>query len=68
MMAKISVKGKDIAPLYKWLTQKSENGVEDASVSWNFQKFLIDENGNWIASFSPNIDPLSEKIISKITQ
>ncbi len=68
MMAKISVKGKDIAPLYKWLTQKSENGVEDASVSWNFQKFLIDENGNWIASFSPNTDPLSEKIISKITQ
>lgn len=68
MMAKISVKGKDIAPLYKWLTRKSENGVEDASVSWNFQKFLIDENGNWIASFSPNIDPLSEKIISKITQ
>lgn len=68
MMAKISVKGKDIAPLYKWLTQKSENGVEDASVSWNFQKFLIDENGNWIASFSPNTDPLSEKIINKITQ
>lgn len=68
MMAKISVKGKDIAPLYQWLTQKSENGVEDAKVSWNFQKFFIDENGNWVASFSPTIDPMSEKIISLITQ
>lgn len=68
MMAKISVKGKDIAPLYQWLTQKSENGVEDAKVSWNFQKFLIDENGNWVASFSPTTDPMSEKIISLITQ
>ena len=68
MMAKISVKGKDIAPLYKWLTEKSENGVEDAKVSWNFQKFLIDENGNWVASFSPNTDPLSEKITNLITQ
>lgn len=68
MMAKISVKGKDIAPLYKWLTQKSENGVEDAKVAWNFQKFFIDEQGNWVASFSPTTDPLSEKITSLITK
>lgn len=43
MMAKISVKGKDIAPLYQWLTHKSENGVSDAKIGWNFHKFLIDE-------------------------
>ena len=45
MMAKISVKGKDIAPLYQWLTHKSENGVSDAKIGWNFHKFLIEENG-----------------------
>lgn len=68
MMAKISVKGKDMAPLYKWLTEKSENGVENAKVGWNFHKFLIDENGNWIASYSSNTDPLSEKIVDWITR
>lgn len=45
MMAKISVKGKEIAPLYQWLTEKKLNGKEDASAQWNFQKFMIDENG-----------------------
>jgi glutathione peroxidase len=50
MMPKISVKGDDIAPVYKWLTSKSENGKSDAEVTWNFQKFMIDENDNWIAS------------------
>ena len=44
MMAKISVKGKDIAPLYKWLTQKSENGVQDAKVGWNFHFFILWRN------------------------
>lgn len=38
MMAKISVKGREIAPLYQWLTEKKLNGKEDASVQWNFQK------------------------------
>ena len=41
MMEKISVKGKDIHPLYKWLTSKTENGVMDAEVTWNFQKFIL---------------------------
>ena len=47
MMAKISVKGKDMAPLYQWLTEKKQNGKESAPVQWNFQKFMIDENGHW---------------------
>jgi len=46
MMSKISVHGEDMHPLYKWLTTKDENGVQDAEVKWNFQKFLIDENGH----------------------
>jgi glutathione peroxidase len=62
MMAKISVKGDDIAPLYKWLTQKDKNGKDDAEVTWNFQKFLIDENGNWVKSIPPKTVPLSDEI------
>lgn len=66
MMEKISVKGDDIAPLYKWLTTKAENGIEDAEVTWNFQKFLIDENGNWVKSVPPRTTPLSDEIIKFI--
>lgn len=68
VMAKISVKGEDISPLYKWLTTKSENGKENAEVSWNFQKFLIDENGNWVKSIDPRTLPAAEEIISWITE
>lgn len=66
MMSKISVKGKDMAPLYKWLTQKVENGKQDASVKWNFQKFMIDENGNWVGVANSSTSPMSEKIVSWI--
>ncbi|MDR1348854.1 MAG: glutathione peroxidase [Prevotellaceae bacterium] len=66
MMEKISIKGDDITPVYKWLTQKVENGKEDAEVTWNFQKFLIDENGNWVKSFSPRTSPDDEEIINWI--
>lgn len=66
MMEKISVKGNDIAPLYKWLTTKSENGVLDAAVSWNFQKFMIDENGKLVDYASPREKPLSDKIVNWI--
>jgi glutathione peroxidase len=53
LFAKISVKGKDIHPMYAYLTEKSRNGVLDAPVSWNFQKFLIDKEGKLITSFAP---------------
>lgn len=54
MFSKISVKGNDINPLYKYLTTKAENGVLDAGVTWNFQKFLINKNGVLVASFTPS--------------
>jgi glutathione peroxidase len=57
MMSKISVKGADMAPIYKWLTEKAQNGVKDESVTWNFQKFLIDEKGNWVGSVTPRTSP-----------
>ena len=66
MMSKISVKGNDIDPLYKWLTSKSLNGVVDAEVQWNFQKFMIDEQGKLVGFVSPKEKPDSEKIINWI--
>ena len=66
MAAKISVKGEDMAPIYKWLTQKSENGVLDAEISWNFNKFLIDENGKMLAYFPSKVTPMSEEITGRL--
>ena len=66
MMSKISVKGDDQNKVYQWLTQKSKNGVENAEVTWNFQKFMIDENGNYIGMVSPKESPASEEIINWI--
>ncbi|GHU63307.1 glutathione peroxidase [Bacteroidia bacterium] len=66
MMSKISTKGDDISPIYKWLTTQAENGVADAPVTWNFQKFLIDEKGHWVKTIAPGESPLSEEIISWI--
>ena len=63
MMGKISVKGKDKAPLYEWLTQKEKNGVMDAEVTWNFQKFMIDENGQLVGVVKPGVEPETEEII-----
>jgi glutathione peroxidase len=62
MAAKVSVKGEDIAPIFKWLTDKSENGVMDSEIKWNFTKFLLDENGVLIAKFDSDVVPLSDKI------
>lgn len=64
MMSKISVKGDDMAPVYKWLTSKDLNGVMDSKVGWNFQKYLIDEKGNLVDMLSSKEKPYSEKIIS----
>lgn len=66
MMSKISVKGDSIHPIYKWLTSKKENGIMDAPVSWNFQKFMIDENGALVDMVPPKESPKSEKIINWI--
>ncbi len=64
MMEKISVKGTDAHPLYKWLSSKEQNGVCNDSPTWNFCKYLIDENGKLIKFFSSNVDPLSKEITS----
>jgi len=66
MAAKISVKGDDAAPIYQWLCTKTENGVLDAEIKWNFNKFLLDENGNMIAYFPSKVTPMSEEITGKL--
>jgi glutathione peroxidase len=66
MMGKISVKGSDMHPLYKWLTEKSLNGVMDSDVKWNFQKYLVDEKGSLISVIPPKESPLSEQIVKWI--
>jgi len=63
MMSKISVKGANTHPLYQWLTEKT-----NTKVSWNFQKYLIDENGYVVGSYSPGTKPTDQKIIDWITQ
>lgn len=67
MMSKISVKGKNMHPVYQWLTQKSKNQFKDSKVKWNFQKYLIDENGDLVDIISPKTKPLDEKIVNWIT-
>jgi glutathione peroxidase len=62
MMEKISVKGSDIHPVYQFLTEKSKNGLEDNSVQWNFQKYLIDENGYLVKVVSPRTSPDDQEI------
>jgi glutathione peroxidase len=60
---KVSVKGDDVAPIYKFLSeQAAAKGFADP-VKWNFGKFLIDENGNLIATFSPKTLPMSPEIL-----
>ncbi len=66
MMSKIDVVGKKIHPIYKWLTSKELNKVMDSKVSWNFQKYLIDEKGNFIAMLNPRVKPDSQNIIDWI--
>jgi glutathione peroxidase len=62
MAEKVSVKGTDIHPLFKWLTSKAENGVMDAEIKWNFTKFLLDEKGNLLAVFPSKVKPMGEEI------
>lgn len=64
MMSKIVVKGSNMHPLYKWLTDSSENGVEDSRVAWNFQKYMINEDGSLAGHVPPRKKPNCREIIS----
>ena len=66
MMDKVDVKGDHQAPVYKWLTNKSENGVENSEVMWNFQKYMIDENGKYVGHVMSKDKPFCDKIVNWI--
>ena len=63
---KVDVKGKNQHPLYEWLTNKDLNGVENTSVKWNFHKYLVDGNGQFLDYFYSITKPLSSKITRQI--
>ena len=66
MMSKISVKGDDMHEVYKFLTSKDRNGLEDSEVSWNFQKYLLDESGELVRVVQPRTLPDDPSIVSWI--
>ncbi|HNP50014.1 MAG TPA: glutathione peroxidase, partial [Bacteroidia bacterium] len=66
MMSRISITAPDTAEVYKWLQNASRNGVADAPVAWNFNKFLIDEAGNWVAYYPSSVNPLDTAIVNWI--
>jgi glutathione peroxidase len=63
---KLDVKGTNQHPLFQWLTSKSKNGVLDSEVKWNFNKFLVDENGKLVAYFASTTGPMSSDITKLI--
>ena len=66
MTTKIKVKGSNKHPIYQWLTKEDLNGIANYSVSWNFNKFLVDENGKLIAHFGSSVKPFDEQIVSHL--
>lgn len=66
MFEKISVLGDDMAPLYKWLTSKDLNGWNDQQPKWNFNKYLLDEEGNLLKYYSSAVKPMSDEIVSQL--
>jgi glutathione peroxidase len=66
MFAKISVKGEDADPLYKFLTSKETNPNFGGDITWNFNKFLVDRNGNVVARFTSKDTPQSDKVTQAI--
>ena len=66
LMSKISITAPDTAEVYKWLQLQSRNGVANANVSWNFNKFCIDEAGHWVRHFPETTNPLDTAITNWI--
>ncbi|MBS9523101.1 glutathione peroxidase [Litoribacter ruber] len=62
MFEKVSVKGVDKHPLYRWLSDKDMNGWNDKEPSWNFCKYLVDENGELIEFYPSSVSPMDKEI------
>ena len=66
MTQKVDVKGEGAHEIYQWLTKKELNGKSDYEISWNFNKFLLDENGSLIAYFPSSVKPLDDDILDHV--
>jgi glutathione peroxidase len=64
--AKISIKGNNSHPIYKWLTTKEANKKIDSEVAWNFNKYLLDKNGQLVDFYPSAVDPFDERILNWI--
>ena len=68
LMSKVSVKGDDTTPLYKYLTSAAPNAKTAGGIKWNFTKFLVDRNGNVVSRFEPATTPDSPEVTAAIEQ
>ncbi len=68
MFSKISVKGDDTHPLYQWLSKKEKNGFTDQAPTWNFCKYLVDEDGKLIGFYPSSVNPFDEVLLNKILE
>ena len=66
MFEKVSVLGDDMTPIYKWLTNHDQNGWNDQAPKWNFNKYLLDEEGNLVKYYSSAVKPMSDEIVSML--
>jgi glutathione peroxidase len=66
LFSKISVKGKDIHPLYRFLTERETNPDFAGKIGWNFAKFLVDRGGKIVARFEPRLDPLDPQVVGAV--
>ncbi len=68
LTTRVDVKGPNATPVFKYLCNKTENGVLNATISWNFNKFIIDENGNLLKHFDSKVTPESKELLNYIDQ
>jgi len=66
LTTRVDVKGDGATPVFKYLCHKDENGVLDATISWNFNKFIIDENGKLLQHFDSKVTPDSPELLKYI--
>lgn len=63
LTSKLAILGDQPHPIYQWLTQKEKNGVADSEVKWNFQKYLLDEEGQLVKTLPSSVSPIDETIL-----
>ena len=66
LFSKITVKGRNIHPLYRFLTDKETNPSFSGKITWNFNKFLVDRNGRIVNRFDSKVEPLDERVLSAV--